>query len=103
MSSAACQEIRVRSGRDDNFTWEHTPVMPNRIVIPTGVEGPAVSYTVRCEGLKAIQAALYSIFLYGIVPEATSRKGLPSFTPTIPNPVAVARKERKSPGITGFK
>jgi hypothetical protein len=49
------------------------------------------------------QATTYSIFWYGMVPDVTSRKGLPFFTPTVANPVAVDRKERKPPGMTGFK
>lgn len=49
------------------------------------------------------QAALYSIFWYGMFPDVISRKGLPFFTPTVPNPVAVDKKERKSPGMAGFK
>jgi hypothetical protein len=35
LSSAAWQEIRVRSGRDDNSSWKSYLVFPNKIVIPT--------------------------------------------------------------------
>src|SRR5580698_11348722 len=33
-SSAAWQEIRVRSGRDDNSFWKRSLAFPNKIVIP---------------------------------------------------------------------
>jgi hypothetical protein len=33
LSSAAWQEIRVRSGRDDNSSWKSYLVFPNKIVI----------------------------------------------------------------------
>ena len=33
LSSAAWQEIRVRSGRDDNSSWELYSVFPSKIVI----------------------------------------------------------------------
>src|SRR5258708_2354296 len=51
----------------------------------------------------APQAATYSIFSYGMLPHATSTKGRPFFTPTVPKPVAVERKQRKSPFIGGRK
>jgi hypothetical protein len=36
LSSAAWQEIRVRSGRDDNSSWKLYSTFPSKIVIPTG-------------------------------------------------------------------
>jgi hypothetical protein len=36
VSSAAWQEIRVRSGRDDNVAWKQCLAFPNKIVISTG-------------------------------------------------------------------
>jgi hypothetical protein len=40
LSSAAWQEIRVRSGRDDNSSWKLYLASPNRIVIPQGAPAP---------------------------------------------------------------
>src|SRR5580698_1318930 len=42
MSCAAWQEIRVRSGRDDNSSWKLYLMFPNKIVIPSEAEGSAV-------------------------------------------------------------
>ena len=42
LSSAAWQEIRVRSGRDDNSSWKLYLAFPNKIVIPSEAEGSAV-------------------------------------------------------------
>jgi hypothetical protein len=36
LSSATWQEIRVRSGQDDNPSWKLYLAFPNKIVIPTG-------------------------------------------------------------------
>jgi hypothetical protein len=36
VSCAARQEIRVRSGRDDKFVWQHGFLFSNRFVISTG-------------------------------------------------------------------
>jgi hypothetical protein len=42
LSSAAWQEIRVRSGQDDNSSWKLYLAFPNKIVIPSEAEGSAV-------------------------------------------------------------
>ena len=42
LSSAAWQEIRVRSGRDDNSSWKLYLAFPNKIVVPSEGEGSAV-------------------------------------------------------------
>jgi hypothetical protein len=42
LSSAKWQEIRVRSGRDDNSSWKVYLAFPNKIVIPSEAEGSAV-------------------------------------------------------------
>jgi hypothetical protein len=36
VSSAAWQEIGLRSGRDDNVAWKQCLAFPNKIVISTG-------------------------------------------------------------------
>jgi hypothetical protein len=41
-SSAAWQEIRVRSGRDDNSSWKLYLAFSNKIVVPSEAEGSAV-------------------------------------------------------------
>ena len=46
---------------------------------------------------------MYLISLYGIWPKTTSTKGLPLLTPTVPKPVAVDRKQEKSPLIAGLR
>jgi hypothetical protein len=42
LASAAWQEIRVRSGRDDNSSWKLYLAFPNKLVIPSVAEGSAV-------------------------------------------------------------
>jgi hypothetical protein len=49
------------------------------------------------------QVLVYLISLYGIEPETTSTNGFPFFTPTVPKPLAVDRKQRKSPLSLGLR
>jgi hypothetical protein len=58
LSSAAWQEIRVRSGRDDNSSWKRYSASPNRIVISTGPRFPATHrWTKPCVLLSLRKAA----------------------------------------------
>jgi hypothetical protein len=88
-------------GRASSGAWSCIGEVDGRISRPPVVWHRGTSSAGR--GEPDHQATTYSIFWYGMVPDVTSRKGLPFFTPTVANPVAVDRKERKSPGMTGFK
>jgi hypothetical protein len=52
---------------------------------------------------RSCPAGEYASFLYGISPDATSTNGSPFFTPTVPYPPCVDRKQRKSPEIAGLR